>query len=189
VSRLPVAGAAAAVILAGVLVLGDRGEPSRPRPEPDVTTTTAPVRSSPQLRWAVGPDPARCRARAAFDLDRRRAVVRLETLPGTDDGCGLIDTRLVEGEAGTTVRFSASLQVLGEARSVLYLRAMSRTMQARGVPSDVASVVTPDEDAVAAGGWERRSVQLVIPPGAIHLAFGVSLIGPGAVLVDDVVDP
>ncbi|MCU1373259.1 MAG: hypothetical protein JWO68_545 [Actinomycetia bacterium] len=188
-SRWPVVGAAAAVVLVGVLVLGDRGEPSRPTPEPDVTTSTTLTRSSPQLRWAVGPDPARCRARAAFDLDRQRTVVRLETLPGTDDGCGLIDTRLAEGQVGTTVRFSASLQVIGDARSVVYLRAMSRTMQARGVPADVASAVTPDDEAVAAGGWERRSVQLVIPPGTTDLGFGVSLIGPGAVLVDDVVDP
>jgi hypothetical protein len=189
VSRWPFAGAAAAVALVGVLVLGGRGEPSRPTPEPDVTTTTAPVRSSPQLRWAVGPDPARCRARATFDLGRQRTVAELEHTPGTELGCGLIDSRLVDGEVGTTVRFSASLQVIGDARSVLYLRAMSRTMESGGVASDVASVVTPDEDVVAAGGWERRSVQLVIPPGTIHLAFGVSLIGPGAVLVDDVVDP
>lgn len=186
--RLPLVAGLAAVGLVALLVLTRSTDPAPPRPNPPPTTaaTTTTLAASSLSRWAVPPG---ARATSVVDLDRGRAVVRLEASRTAPGSVGIFDYLPAADRVGTTVSFSASLRVAGEGRAFLFLRALPPTPIGGHRPPDLASVVTPDADAVHAGGWASRSVTLAVPPGTGQLLFGVSLDGDGYVLVDDVVAP
>ncbi len=186
--RLPLVAGLAGMGLVALLVLAPSRDPAprRPKPPPTTAATTTTLVASSLSRWAVPPG---SRATSVVDLDRDRAVVRVEPDTTAAGGAGIFDYLPAADRVGERVSFSASLRVDGGGRALLFLRALPRTPIGGHRPPDLATVVTPDPEAVHAGGWASRSVTLVVPPGTAQLLFGVSLDGDGDVLVDDVAGP
>jgi hypothetical protein len=182
VNRWRLAGAAAAVVMAAVLVFGDRGvrDEAAPAPEPDVTTAT----TRPPLRtWAVAPLESTAddvydsyELRNVTDLGLGRRVVQLHRTGGDLAGATLYDDLPTDGFV-QAMRFDARVQVVGDGVAHLSLVAIGES----GV---LAEAHTPEGALVRSGDWQERSVELLVPAGTVRLAFYIAILGTGDLLVD-----